>query len=82
MKKVKFATCPYCNKEMAPGGTCNVLKLKFADGKEYRRIPYVAACNEEPCGDCNVGDGCLHHLGCDNEKCPKCGGQLISCGCE
>ena len=34
-----------------------------------------------PCHDCDAREGQLHQLGCDMECCPKCGGQLISCGC-
>jgi hypothetical protein len=26
--------------------------------------------------------GGLHHLGCDMQICPCCGGQLLSCGCR
>jgi len=33
------------------------------------------------CHDCNIKHGGFHHLNCDVERCPKCGGQLISCGC-
>ena len=33
------------------------------------------------CGDCAADPGQLHVPGCDVEKCPKCKGQLISCGC-
>ncbi|MFV2016029.1 MAG: hypothetical protein ACC656_11400 [Candidatus Heimdallarchaeota archaeon] len=33
------------------------------------------------CSDCAVKVGEEHQLGCDIERCPKCGTQLISCGC-
>jgi hypothetical protein len=33
------------------------------------------------CHDCRTSEGELHEFGCVNEKCPFCGGQLISCDC-
>lgn len=33
------------------------------------------------CHDCGIVRGGVHHPGCDMERCPRCGGQLIGCGC-
>ena len=33
------------------------------------------------CHDCDALEGELHGLGCDMERCPFCGHQLISCSC-
>src|SRR5262245_26027413 len=35
----------------------------------------------ETCPDCEVRSGELHELFCTKERCPFCGGQLISCDC-
>ena len=34
------------------------------------------------CGDCRVMTGGFHHLGCDIQECPRCGHQMITCGCR
>jgi Zn-finger nucleic acid-binding protein len=33
------------------------------------------------CPDCNIAPGGRHHANCDQEECPKCGGQLLGCSC-
>jgi hypothetical protein len=61
--------------------TCNTpeeARKAIEDGNATAAIPYTG---EGRCPDCNVATGGFHHPGCDMEKCPLCGGQIISCGC-
>lgn len=49
------------------------------DSAKRRMAEYMASDNR--CHDCGIKPGGFHHPGCDNERCPRCQGQLISCGC-
>lgn len=33
------------------------------------------------CRCCSAPIGTFHHEGCDNERCPRCGDQFITCKC-
>lgn len=84
MKKTKHAICRVCEKEMEKGKGCTVFHIKL-NGNLYPRIPYGLDGwfnGEFYCHDCNVGKGQIHHMGCDVERCPACGLQLISCDCQ
>ena len=34
------------------------------------------------CRACNTTYGKIHHVNCDDEKCPKCGEQILTCNCN
>ena len=56
-------------------------------GTERKRVRYGEEAEDwgadrQPCHDCGVVKGQLHVFGCDVERCPVCGGQLIFCECD
>jgi hypothetical protein len=56
------------------------------DGRRFARLRYGSegrgwCCARGPCHDCAAIKGELHGLHCDCERCPACGGQMISCAC-
>lgn len=73
--------CTQCQQPMdaTAGATCTGnSKVTYPDGSSLPSVPHD---DRNHCHDCNVAPGGAHHPGCDMERCPKCKGQLISCGC-
>ena len=75
-----MATCEHCYREMKDERTvtCVFVPVNVGEGELFDPLPYPGPGR---CHDCNVAPGGYHHPGCDMESCPRCGGQLISCGC-
>jgi hypothetical protein len=71
------AICEYCHRDMMATDTCDYPWVKINNAWYERVLNDVGTCH-----DCNVGMDKLHHPGCDAERCPKCHGQMISCGCN
>lgn len=78
-----MAICKACDQEMTENVACTqVTSDDFPDGVERARIPYTKELGYPAhCVDCSTPRGQLHHPGCDAERCPRCGGQAISCEC-
>ena len=78
-----MAICKFCKKDMLITDGCIRVPV-IIDKKPFEQIKFG---DEEDdwgqvrCGDCNCKKGEYHHANCDIERCPKCKGQLLSCGC-
>jgi len=78
-----YAICEPCGLEMHTHG-CTIDKVDI-DGHTHQRLPYNArfdGIEGQRCHDCSALPGQYHHWGCDMERCPACGYQLISCECQ
>ena len=81
-----MAVCGVCGREMLEADGC-IGEYVRIDGKRYKRIymggngDFYENAEEGRCGDCGAKPGFLHHWGCDCERCPKCGMQMIACEC-
>lgn len=75
----EHADCQDCGLEMKKGGGCTTGMLELNNGRLVDRVRNNI---EDPCHDCNAGLGMFHHIGCDMERCPGCGNQLLGCGCD
>ena len=83
-----MAKCPFCGREMLTANGCKSGWILYK-GERYKRIKVGAPGDflegsdpDSRCGDCGAKTGHFHHWGCDCERCPVCGGQLIGCDCE
>lgn len=92
-----MARCELCGEDMCVSKGCigvdlypinSETKYSRISETKYSRIKvgdpgdFYEGDTDVVCGDCGAAYGYYHHVGCDCEICPKCGGQLLSCDCE
>jgi len=73
--------CNCCDKEMLKVDSCIENDIEYPDGIKIKQSTFYFNEDSGRCHDCNIKHGNFHHSGCDVERCPRCQGQLISCGC-
>jgi hypothetical protein len=73
--------CLICRQLTGEGLSCIDHPIVYPDGLALKPIKYQRF-GEGDCHDCGTPDGGYHHrVGCDMERCPRCRGQLLTCGC-
>lgn len=81
-----MSKCDICNEEMTIADGCKPRKYVFEDESELLDVKFgndfPDVEDDERCHDCGCSKGNHHHMGCDMERCPKCGRQYISCDCK
>ena len=82
------AICKTCNGDMLKVDGCKPC-IYICEGEQYEPVKvgddgdfFEGDDKNVRCGDCGAKHGFYHHEGCDCERCPVCGNQLISCDCD
>lgn len=76
-----MAICTRCERDMKKTDTCLEWAGKFEGGLVLNGVPFHSTDEKDTCADCGVHVGGYHHPRCDQEICPRCGGQWMSCFC-
>jgi hypothetical protein len=78
------AKCPACQQHMLVAIGCKFKRIEFKDGTIMKKLKYGDNGEDTSgrCRDCGCKPWHFHHLNCDQEVCPRCKGQALSCDCE